>query len=246
MTRIPDDKPCGLYGKLPAKGDFVMRRLPPAFVDAWDAWLQDGMTVSRERFGESWLDAYLVAPIWRFVLPPGLLDPSGVAGVLMPSIDRVGRYFPLTIAAMVEGVFSPALIAAAAEDWFTAAEGLAILALEDGLDFDRFDEEVAILGTPEAPPPSAPILHDGETWMLGLHAGMAVGVGMAQIAQEVLDGALGPHSVWWTAGSECVPPCLVIRRGMPGAADFPALIDGLWLPEQEAAAEERNDTEEPA
>ena len=30
-------------------------------------------------------------PIWRFVLLPGLIGSNGWAGVLMPSVDRVGR-----------------------------------------------------------------------------------------------------------------------------------------------------------
>ena len=27
----------GWYGKLPASGDFVTRRLPPSFIEPWDA-----------------------------------------------------------------------------------------------------------------------------------------------------------------------------------------------------------------
>ena len=29
----------GLFGKLPARGDFVRRNLPASFVAAWDSWL---------------------------------------------------------------------------------------------------------------------------------------------------------------------------------------------------------------
>uniref|UniRef100_UPI0013C2CB68 type VI secretion system-associated protein TagF n=1 Tax=Pseudomonas viridiflava TaxID=33069 RepID=UPI0013C2CB68 len=49
----------------------------------------------------AWLDAYLVSPLWRFAVPANLLGSQPVAGVMMPSIDRVGRYFPLTIACLL-------------------------------------------------------------------------------------------------------------------------------------------------
>ncbi len=88
----------GWYGKLPSLGDFASRRLPAEFINAWDAWLQEVLQATRDALGEGWLDCYLTMPIWRFVLLPGLVGPSGWAGVLMPSVDRVGRQFPLTVA----------------------------------------------------------------------------------------------------------------------------------------------------
>jgi type VI secretion system protein ImpM len=89
----------GWYGKLPSLGDFAQRRLPTAFVDVWDDWL--GAELARVRMrDDGWLQAYLSSPVWRFVLLPGALSPTSTAwsGVLMPSVDKVGRYFPLTLA----------------------------------------------------------------------------------------------------------------------------------------------------
>ncbi len=88
----------GWYGKLPHLGDFASRRLPGEFIRTWDVWLQEVLQATRASLGEAWLDCYLTMPIWRFVLLPGLVGPSGWAGVLMPSVDRVGRQFPLTLA----------------------------------------------------------------------------------------------------------------------------------------------------
>ena len=68
-------------------------------MDAWDAWLRECLTASREALGERWLDVYLTSPAWRFACAPGLLGPLASAGVLVPSVDRVGRYFPLTVLA---------------------------------------------------------------------------------------------------------------------------------------------------
>ena len=68
----------GWYGKLPALGDFVSRRLPPEFVRTWDTWLQEGLGTTRAALGDGWLDCYLTAPIWRFVVLPGLVGSSGI------------------------------------------------------------------------------------------------------------------------------------------------------------------------
>lgn len=236
MTATFDDSACGFYGKLPARGDFVTRRLPPGFVEAWDEWLQSGMTDSRERLGEDWLDAYLVAPVWRFVIAAGLLDQAAIAGVLMPSVDKVGRYFPLTIAAVLEATVSPAGLAAEAGDWFANAEALGMAVLEEELDFERFDEGVAALGAPASPSSRPdPIARDDGAWVLPLDPDGTAGSALARIAGEVLDDSLGAYSVWWTTGSDFVAPSLLLRRGRSTFEDFPALIDGLWLTAPEAA-----------
>ena len=88
--------PCW-FGKLPFLGDFASRRLPESFIRPWDEWLQPGLASARDATGERWLDLYLTFPVWRFVMPGGLLGDANWIGVLLPSVDRVGRCFPLTI-----------------------------------------------------------------------------------------------------------------------------------------------------
>src|SRR5260370_19714540 len=96
-----DDGP-GFFGKLPSHGDFVSRRLPPAIIAVWEAWLDAGLERSRELLGQGWLEGYLSIPIWRFAVSAGCCGDPSVAGVLMPSLDRVGRYYPLPILAVAE------------------------------------------------------------------------------------------------------------------------------------------------
>ena len=91
----------GFYGKLPMVGDFVSRRLPNDFISSWDSWLQSAIAASREELGDDWLKNYLTSPIWRFLLSPGLCGNQAVAGIMMPSVDRVGRYYPLTVAVQI-------------------------------------------------------------------------------------------------------------------------------------------------
>jgi len=102
-----NDPTPGFYGKVPGLGDFVSRRLPQAFIDPWDVWLQAAIASSRQQLGEQWLDIYLTSPLWRYALSPGSCGARGWAGVLMPSVDRVGRYFPLTIAVALAEIDYP-------------------------------------------------------------------------------------------------------------------------------------------
>ncbi len=88
----------GFYGKLPAQGDFVVRNLPRAFVSIADRWMQDGLGTLQST-SANWLKYYLVAPVWRFVLPQGVWNESAWCGAIMPSVDAVGRYFPMVAAA---------------------------------------------------------------------------------------------------------------------------------------------------
>jgi len=129
----------GWYGKLPSLGDFATRRLPPLFVDPWDRWLATGMAAWRDADSD-WLDAFLAAPTWRFALGAGIpfAASPGYAGILMPSVDRVGRYFPLTIA-RPRGPRETAVPAA----WLEAVEDVAIAALDEDWSAERLDDALA-------------------------------------------------------------------------------------------------------
>jgi type VI secretion system protein ImpM len=139
----------GFFGKLPWLGDFVTRNLPVGFVTPWDGWLQAGMAATRDGLGEAWLDRFLTAPIWRFLLPAGCAGPA-MAGVLMPSVDRVGRYFPLTLAIPLD-TDPPAEAPLAAASWFDGLEAVALAALDEAVSPEAWEESLSRL----PPPPLA-------------------------------------------------------------------------------------------
>ena len=99
MPALPPEATAGLFGKLPARGDFVRENLPRDFTDSWDGWWQRGLADTQAQWRDEWNAAWLEAPVWRFMLPPGLCGKSGILGLWLPSVDKVGRYSPLTIAA---------------------------------------------------------------------------------------------------------------------------------------------------
>lgn len=137
MPALLPQASAGLFGKLPSRGDFVREGLSRGFTDAWDEWWQRGLAATQERPEEEWLAAWLEAPVWRFVLPPGLLGSEGVLGLWLPSVDKVGRYYPLTIAAEAQGDWAP--LVGAMEDFLASAE-------EAGRDALEIDLEPAELG----------------------------------------------------------------------------------------------------
>lgn len=207
----------GFYGKLAVRGDFIHRGLSPAFIEAWDAWLAAGLAASRETLGEAWLDAYLVSPLWRFAVAPGLLGPDAVCGVMMPSVDRVGRYFPLTIALPLPADADIGQLVSSRDDWFERAEGLLLSTLDEGADAEAFERSVEALGSP-LPATSSEQRRDasGATiWPVDTPQDR----GLA-LMQQAWNGA----SLWWGHGSERVTPGLVRFTGLPPAQAFCRLL----------------------
>ena len=130
----------GWFGKLPGMGDFAQRRLPEQFRLVWDNWLQTGLFELRNRQPD-WVERYLEGPVWFFALGPRLAGPNAWLGVMMPSVDSAGRYFPLTLAIELAGRDGAALRAEAdwARRWWELSAKVAIAALESDLDANRFE-----------------------------------------------------------------------------------------------------------
>lgn len=227
----------GLYGKLPAAGDFVSRRLPADFVKTWDAWIQEALTVSREQLDAEWLDVFLTSPIWRFIINPGNGCEKASVGILMPSVDKVGRYFPLTLAATCDGHKALPYLFVAAADWFDALEQLALSALEDGFQLDVFDRELQALKLDlqqpdigDRPPATgnggerrdAPIRIEMDT--LG-HLSEA----FRELGACLLMRYYSTYSLWSTEGSELLNPSFLVYHGLPPATDFTGFLTGDWL-----------------
>lgn len=111
----------GVFGKLPALGDFLARDLEPAFTGPWFEWLEGGLLAARAALGDRFQAAYMQGPVWRFALPAGIAGGRSVTGVLMPSVDSVGRGFPLALVA----IGPPA-----SESWYDLLDAHARAALE--------------------------------------------------------------------------------------------------------------------
>src|ERR1700722_12378723 len=86
----------GLFGKLPAKRDFIGMNASRRFLEAWEPWLQASVAMSKQVLGDAWVETYNRAPIWRYWLGADFCG-EAMIGAFMPSVDGVGRSFPLAI-----------------------------------------------------------------------------------------------------------------------------------------------------
>lgn len=218
----------GFYGKLPTLGDFVTRRLPARFIDTWDLWLRESLAESRDVLGALWLPTYLTSPLWRFALTPGVAGESGWAGVLMPSVDRVGRYFPFTIACPIAATGDP-LDLLRASDWFERAECVALRGLEDSDTLPALDADIAALGAPLSVVASTPPRDTrAGPWRLRLAGRDPLSDACPALLRAALSEVFAGYSLWWTTGSEQIEPSLLCCQGLPTAGGFAAMLGGAW------------------
>jgi type VI secretion system protein ImpM len=230
----------GFYGKLPSHGDFLRRRVSDAFVDAWDAWLRECLAASRTALGARWLDVYLTSPAWRFVCAGGACGPVPVLGLLAPSVDQVGRYFPLTLVSELPEDVSLVTAAAASAGFFDSAERLVIETLAaDPVDFERFDQGVLALEGELGPVSMAPgivldpaavsvMTESPQPWQLPLGAASDLGYAFEQLLSLHLEAKYRPLVLWWTDGSSVIEPSWLVLKGLPGPALYPGLLEGSW------------------
>jgi type VI secretion system protein ImpM len=108
----------GFFGKLPARGDFLRAGLTEDVVAPLDLWCRECLTESRAALGADWEQAWMTAPIWHFLLPPGACGARAVLGVWLPSMDKAGRHYPFILCAVGDGVTA----LAGGGNWLALAE----------------------------------------------------------------------------------------------------------------------------
>jgi type VI secretion system protein ImpM len=221
----------GLYGKLPSHGDFVARDLPPSFINVWDEWLQRGMLCSQEELGDKWLEIYLTSPIWRFSLSPGVIDNNNWAGIMIPSVDRVGRYFPFTLLAQLPDELNGMDVISSETGWYRELENLALEGLDGHLDVDEIYAELSSIKMLNA----ASYKTNSQSQAASSHLSIEMDFDEqlpSSVYPALLDYLLRrdgqSYSIWHSLGSDMVNPCMLLSKGLPPARGLTALIDGQW------------------
>ena len=153
----------GWFGKLPGMGDFAYRRLPGSFYENWDGWLQEGLAGLRARHPGDWVGRYLGSPLWCFALGSDVAGAKAWVGVLMPSVDSVGRYFPFTLACEFDEHIDTIA-------WWACAARAALDALTAGLNAQRLEALLAQrFGECGASGQAAPLPPGQSSWCEGAH-----------------------------------------------------------------------------
>lgn len=220
---------CGIYGKLPAKRDFVARGAPRSFLDTWEPWLHGGISASRLELGSAWEDHYFAAPAWRFWLGQDICGVT-VTGSFAPSYDGVGRFFPLTIFALPSDgqVFLPPPLNPQ-DGWYGEAENWLYAARSQEADFEAMSRRLddiappATVQLPKAWPPVSrlgpnTVLIDASDWEMS-EALVAIGV-------EARERAYRNRSIFWTVGGHTVGQSLIVANRMLDPMRFTGLLTG--------------------
>lgn len=219
---------CGLFGKLSARRDFIALATPRAFLEVWEPWLQASLSASRHQLGERWQQAFLTAPVWRFWLGAAICGTT-VTGAIMPSLDGVGRYYPLTLHAVAdEGAALPPPQIDPQENWFAQAEAVLLGTLDREA---TFEQAGAVLEALAAPRPLASGTHDdaivplGEA-MMGMVAAQDAFAPSFAALTAADPNVYAAASFWWTGGGGDFPPLALSCRGLPDPFRYSTLLTG--------------------
>lgn len=181
---------------------------------------------SREALGDQWLEHYLVAPVWRFALAPGLLSGEGWLGLWLPSVDRVGRYFPFSVLAPLPGGTGLCRAVDSARGWYEDTERQLQDLLQQQLGLDeaercwqnRWPESWSPAGNPE-----------GESWAVETSLpGSGPTAGWSAMIDVLLARQRYPASLWWHNRPDGQAGAVLVSRGLPRPYACTALLDGQW------------------
>ncbi|GLR15298.1 type VI secretion system-associated protein TagF [Chitinimonas viridis] len=228
----------GWYGKMPSLSDFASRRLDSTFIDAWDSWLRTSLLASREKLGQAWLERYLNARVWRFLLAPGVCGQPAYAGVMMPSVDGVGRYYPLTVCAPLSSAWAARLARAEGQCWFDQIETIALAALSRNLSPEQLDEALARVPMPRAQNEDAQldnaVLQLADAWRLQggqasqslLSGGRSLNDVFGSLGRQTVTRLCEGKSLWWVGSREQDALRLVRFDNMPPPYAYAQFLAG--------------------
>jgi type VI secretion system protein ImpM len=232
----------GFYGKLPTYGDFIQKRLPQDFINPWHEWLQANMLAARENEPENWLTYYLNCPAWCFVLSGGVCGSQPVAGVTIPSVDKVGRYFNFTMASILPEDTEPASFASSHHQWVIGIKDLALEALDEEMDQQRIEESINSQSLELSYSPGFQTTLENSTDQL------RVVYPESTLITEQLPGLLHHmilreqthYGLWWHKGSSQVSAQTIACAGMPSTTTYLGLmIDEDFIEPPSSSADER-------
>jgi type VI secretion system protein ImpM len=222
---------CGLFGKLPAKRDFIAIGAPRDFLRVWEPWVQGGVSASRQALGDNWQRAYLTAPIWRFWLGADLAGTT-IAGAFMPSMDGIGRYFPLTLFASADDGADIAPPEFDAQDgWYEPVEDFLLATLDRDATYEAIAAGLERLPPPAnsagAPrPPDTAALDRGLVVKAEGNPSFPTIFGSMRVADPV--NAYAGSSFWWTVGGQDYAPLAIALRAMPAPFLFTEMLTGRF------------------
>lgn len=208
----------GVYGKHPAKGDFLGHGVPAAVQARLEVWLDAALAEARAALGDDWQAVWPAARPVHFWLGEGIWA-EAVAGLLAPSQDRVGRRFPLVFLATGPDVPPPPVMAAG-QDWHRALATHAAMVLARA-DLDQPADLLA-----GAPRHGLTLGATGSAVLQATRPGPEVGALWRDLAPADHRSAATARSYWWTEGETAA--------ALPDPVEVPLLAAAPALAEADA------------
>lgn len=139
MTQI------GYYGKTVHRGDFVRFNLPQIFVSVMDDWLQTTISKGESTYNDEWEQIYSACSGFQFHLSPNIAGNNAWIGVLMPSADKVGRRFPMCIAASLNDAHAPSWTSQNVQNIVNMIATLCFDSIQPEFKFEKLQEQITTL-----------------------------------------------------------------------------------------------------
>ena len=234
----PDHCAAGLFGKLPARGDFISRAIPRTMLRPLEDWLISTLREAQSLIGKDWDAAWYSAPAWRFWLGSNVLGgnwqrgfaensrakPGAVTGVLLPSTDRNGRHFPLLIVLADElaALMPPPVVYPPDEEWYACCDQL-LYDARQASELEPVEEALARL-----PGPLLPEWAADRAAMLQLRSLWGQGEDLwNDIAGIDHHMASQDRSYWWawTPGPHGHQTSALALPGLPDATTFAFMLE---------------------
>ena len=234
MTDNNSFRELGFYGKLPTYGDFIQKRLPQDFINPWHEWLQSGMLAVREHEPENWLTYYLNCPAWCFVLGAGICGSQPVAGVTIPSVDKVGRYFNFTMASILPEETEPTSFASSHYQWVLDIKDLALEILDEELDQQSIEEAITSnsLELSYSRGPRAIFENEADQLRVVYPEDTLIKEQLPGLLHHMILRDQNIYGLWWHKGSSQVSAQTVVCANMPSTTSYLGLMMDEDLVEQ--------------
>jgi type VI secretion system protein ImpM len=235
----------GWYGKLPAAGDFVHRRLSHELIFWWDRWLQHGLAALRGGADDAQaLRDFETSPAWNFAIPAGIGAGRVQLGVIGPSCDRVGRRYPLCVVSHLDAEDYDPRILENSGDYYRQIGACLLGAVRHGHGAEQLDQALSRqqLSLPAAQAHQASAGSPGGDIMAILNAGLDVAAPLEQdSAPAFVRGPAwaelstcfnpGSHtSYWWTNQADGSALHTHVHGGALNASLFGKLFSSSGAP----------------
>jgi type VI secretion system protein ImpM len=154
---------------------------------------------------------------------------------MQPSIDRVGRLFPLTVSAELPGDLDVLETIAAAQGWYRALERDAAAAFDPAVSLESIAARLCDLRFPEdaltftdSADDTLPIVERSVSALRLSRGGIDdfVALRAALLEERVIVGH--SHCVWMNSMSSEMQCSLLVTKTLPEPEQFCAFLDGRW------------------